>query len=253
VFDDQADYAERFEWGEAGVDRLAPISDVLVVVDVLSFSTAVDIAVGRGATVYPYHLRDDSARAYADEVGAVLAAGGRTGTPDGSYSLSPVSLLTIRAGTRLVLPSPNGATLTLRAAERGAAVLAGCLRNATAVAAACRALGGSVAVIAAGERWVEAGALTGSLRPAVEDLAGAGAILAALSPSKPSPEAVAAMAAFRAVSDDLDSVIKGCGSGRELAERGFAGDLDLAAELDASSSAPSLFDGAFTPYPPRPG
>lgn len=54
VFDDQAEFKNRFDWGEAGLRRLAPHSDVVVVVDVLSFATAVDIAVGRGATVYPY-------------------------------------------------------------------------------------------------------------------------------------------------------------------------------------------------------
>ena len=247
MFDNQADYAERFEWGEAGVERLAPISDIVIIVDVLSFCTAVDVAVGRGATVYPYRWRDASARAYADEVGAVLAAGGRTGTPDGSYSLSPDSLSTIPAGTRLVLPSPNGATLTLRAAERGATVLAGCLRNATAITAACRSLGGSVAVIAAGERWVEAGTLIGSLRPAVEDLVGTGAILASLEPTNPSPEAQDAVAAFKAVSGDLRGLVRECSSGRELAERGFAADLTLAAELDVSQTVPILTSKCFVP------
>ena len=57
MFDDQAAYMERFEWGEAGIERLTPISDVVVVVDVLSFGTAVDVAVGRGAIIYPCRWR----------------------------------------------------------------------------------------------------------------------------------------------------------------------------------------------------
>ena len=241
MFDDQAEFAERFEWGEDGVRRLAPVTDVVVVVDVLSFTTAVDVAVGQGATVYPYGQRGDAAAASRGasalswpDIGSQLA---HSGTP---YSLSPASLMAIPAGTRLVLPSPNGATLILLAAELGATVLAGCLRNAAATAAACRAQGGSVAVVAAGERWRHDGAMTGSLRPAVEDLVGAGAILAALAPTNPSPEASAAMAAFHAALPDLSAFLAACASGKELCGQGFAADVELAAQLDVSQTVTQL-------------
>lgn len=46
---DQADFNIRGEWGQQGVSQLAPISDVVVIVDVLSFSTCVDIVTSRGA------------------------------------------------------------------------------------------------------------------------------------------------------------------------------------------------------------
>lgn len=245
MFDDQAGFAHRFDWGEAGLRRLAPHSDVIVVVDVLSFTTSVDIAVGRGATVYPYRWRDDRAAAFAAQIDAILA-GGRSGTQtDVPSSLSPSSLLTIPAGARLVLPSPNGATLSQLATDLGAIVLAGCLRNASAVAAACGRLGETVAVIAAGERWVDAGQDTGSMRFAVEDLVGAGAILAALEPRNLSPEAVAAIAAFRAASRDLGSFLSQSSSGRELSQLGFAADVELAAEVEVSETVPRLVEMAF--------
>ncbi len=245
MFDDQRAFGARFEWGEAGVQRLAPHTDIVVVVDVLSFATAVDVAVGRGAIVYPCRWRDARAEILAAEVDAVLA-GTRSGEDQGAaYSLSPTSLLSIPSGTRLVLPSPNGATLAQLAAEHQAIVLAGCLRNASAVADVARALRGTVAVIAAGERWVSAGDLTGSLRPAVEDLVGAGAILAALDASRPSPEATAAIAAWRSAASDLAHVLAACASGQELRERGFARDVDVAAQVDVSRAVPHLRAGAF--------
>ena len=51
---DQDDYDVRCEWGLHGVQRLAPISDAVIIVDVLSFSTSVVIAVERGAVIFPY-------------------------------------------------------------------------------------------------------------------------------------------------------------------------------------------------------
>lgn len=167
MFFDQHGFRVRFEWGIAGVNALAPISNSIAIVDVLSFSTAVDIAAQRGASVYPFRWHDQRAAAFASEQGARLAGSDRSAP--GGFTLSPASLLQIPKGMRLVLPSPNGATLSL--ATGRTPTLAGCLRNAKAVADALYRYGSWVAVIAAGERWPD-----GSLRPAVEDLLGAGAI-----------------------------------------------------------------------------
>ena len=79
----------------------------------------------------------------------------------GRYSLSPKSLSALPAGATLVLPSPNGAVLTARLACAGQAVVAGCLRNATAVGAYVADAGTKIGVLAAGERWP----VDGSLRP----------------------------------------------------------------------------------------
>ena len=248
MYYDQDGFGARFEWGEEGVRRMAGRADVVVVVDVLSFGTAVDIAVERGATVFPYRWRGEAAEAYAVELGAVLAVGRSHVDADHPYSLSPQTLQRIPPGTRLVLPSPNGAALAVAAAEAGAVVLAGCLRNAAATAEAARALGERVLVIAVGERW-EGG--SGPPRPAVEDLIGAGAILARLPSLAPSPEARAAIAAFREAAEDMPAFLGGCVSGRELAEDGFGQDVELAALLDISDAAPTLVAGAFTRAPER--
>lgn len=235
MYFDQSEWEVRCEWGAQGVAALAPICDAIVVVDVLSFSTCVDIAAARGALVYPYRFRDESAERYAAELGGLLARPGRKA--GAGYSLSPVSLLAIPAGTRLVLPSPNGATLTL--ATGATPTLAGCLRNARAVAAAAARIGPRIGVVAAGERWPD-----GGLRPAIEDWLGAGAIIAHL-PGARSPEAELARLAFAAAQGDLGRTLHSCGSGKELIGRGFAEDVALAAALDQSDCAPQLLDGAY--------
>ena len=245
MFYDQGDFAARFEWGIEAVRRLAPVSDVVVIVDVLSFGTAVDVAVARGAAVVPYPRRGASAVAHAQTIGAELAVDRSQVGPDHPYSLSPASLLNIRAGTRLVLTSPNGSTLAAIAAEAQAAVLAGCLRNARAVARAARTLGRTVTVVAAGERWEGD---RGGLRPAVEDLVGAGAILAGLGIEPASPEARAAVGAFQAAARDLPRFLSACASGRELRELGFTQDVELAAQLDVSDAAPLLTAGSFAAW-----
>src|SRR5690606_29618051 len=111
MYFNQAEFDVRCEWGEHGVAQLAPESDAVVIVDVLSFSTSVDIAVGNGAIVYPYRGKGELALDYAQSVGAILADFHRTG--EAGYSLAPSSLLYIPSGTRLVLPSLNGSTLSL--------------------------------------------------------------------------------------------------------------------------------------------
>ena len=232
---DQQEFDIRCEWGEHGVAVLAPISDAVIIVDVLSFSTSVDIAVRNGAFVFPYRWRDDRAAEFAASVNAKLAESSRTGH---GTSLSPASLLHIKADTRLVLPSPNGATLTL--AAKPAPVFAGCLRDAEAVARAAQKLGPKIAVIAAGERWRD----DHSLRPSFEDFIGAGAIISCLGGSR-SPEAASAEAAFRAAQPRLSEYLQQCSSGQELAELGFAEDVDLAAELNVSECAPVLKGEAF--------
>lgn len=202
---DQSTYQVRFEWGVAGLARLAP-ADIVVVVDVLRFSSTVIQALERGETT-----ATDSA-AHAVSINGVAVA-----------------------------EAANGI------------VLLGGLRNAAAVADAIlaeqerRGTRTSVAVVAAGELTSrEPGA---ALRFAVEDLFGAGAIIAALSDrgiDHSSPEAAAAAEAFRPLRGAMRHLLTASGSGRELADR--ADEVHAAAAVDASSVVPVLRDGTFVPF-----
>ncbi len=252
----------RFDWGLAGALASAgQPGTAAVVVDVLSFSTAVSVACDAGVETFPFRWRDVRASQFAEAHGAQLAAGRR----DGGVSLSPASIRAwldspSRPG-RLVLPSPNGSSICYALGEQGGGpVLAGCLRNAAAVAGwlARELTSGrlsAVTVVAAGEQWPD-----GALRPAVEDLWGAGAVLArlrsllagtAFSPAAGrsfspeagtafSPEAAAAAAAFEAAEPELGRLLENCASGIELIEDGFAEDVAIAAEFDAAGIAPVL-------------
>lgn len=248
----QADHDVRLDWGPIGA--AATGADVCVVVDVLSFSTSVSVAVDRGTEVLPYAWRGPDAQEYAARHDAVLAVGRLESLRDGTVvapSLSPAGLLAADPLPRLVLPSPNGSTIAALARDRGATVVAGCLRNAGAVAGSlAEALGAhrSIAVVAAGERWPD-----GSLRPALEDHLGAGAILSALlrlAPgARPSPEAAAAATLFESARDRVPQWLGECVGSRELAGKGFAEDVEIASALDATGVVPVLVDAAFVAAP----
>jgi 2-phosphosulfolactate phosphatase len=229
----------RFDWGPAGAAAVAADAEVAVVVDVLSFTTTLNVACERGITVLPFAWKDGRATAYAAERGATLAVGRLEARASGAggVSLSPADMTRVSGIHRLVLPSPNGSTISSLLADAGSTVVGGCLRNRSAVAEHVRHAA-TIAVVAAGERWPD-----GSLRPCAEDLWGAGSILAALVDlgiGDLSPEARVAESAFRSVQDDVSAALAGCAGGLELIGIGFGDDVDVAAELDASEVVPVL-------------
>ncbi|MFA4133023.1 MULTISPECIES: 2-phosphosulfolactate phosphatase [unclassified Brevibacillus] len=228
----QLDYTARFDWGYEGVEQVGAASDMIVIIDVLSFSTCVDIVTGRGGIVYPYQVKDESTVAFAKQKAALLA--GKRGEP---ISLSPACLKTVPMRSRIVLPSPNGSTCTVLAKKTGAKVIAACLRNAPSVARYIQQQNGTVTVIACGERWGN-----GALRPAIEDMIAAGALLHELEGHRLSPEAEIAVAAFRATQDHLPAYLKTCASGQELISMGYPEDVELAAQWNQSGAVPVLND-----------
>ena len=240
----QQDFRCRLEWGRRGARDAAARGDGLVLVDTLSFSTAVATALPRGATVHPCAWQDDP-RARADALRALCAVR-RTEVPErGPYSLSPLSLERLSEGDRIVIKSINGATCLQLAAEVPVLFVAA-LVNASAVAAAARTWlaepGRALTVVACGERWEDA-AEDGPLRVALEGYLGAGAVVAALDEASKSPEARACQAAFRELRAELPEILQECGSGRELQELGFGEDVSFAAELDRFDVVPVLRAG----------
>lgn len=239
----------RFDWGLSGARAIAPGCDVAVVVDVLSFTTTLSVAMDAGIAVLPYSYDGEEASAYASSRGAVLAVG-RSVAEAGRISLSPSTIRHI--GTRpssLVLPSPNGSTISYELAKSAPTVVGACLRNAHAVAGWISRTYTSdtrIAVIAAGERWPD-----GTLRPAWEDVWGAGSVLAELADlgwaAQFSAEAAVACDAWTAASSTIAPRLHASVSGRELIDAGYPEDVAIAAEQNTSSHVPVLRHGTFVP------
>ncbi len=223
----------HLEWGPRGAVDAASRGDVVIVVDVLSFTSAVATAIEAGGEIVP--ARDQlEGRHVAVQLGAELA--GKRGEAGATFSLSPLSFRTAPEGRQVVLASPNGATCALAAAG-ARALLAGCLLNASAVAACAERLATreqlGVTVVPAGERWPE----TGELRVAIEDYLGAGAILSGVGLEK-SPEAAVCVAAFEVCRDRIFELIWQSSSGRELQGKGYGADVRHSAQLDLFESVP---------------
>lgn len=242
----QQGYRCRFDWGRHGVQEAAKRGDVVVIVDVLSFSTAVAAAVAQGGLVFPCREGED-AEALANRIGGEAAVHRGDVPARGRFSLSPQTFETMEPGARVVLPSPNGATCS-RYGAMAPVLFAGALVNAQAVAQAVSAVIAAtdlaVTVVACGERQ-QAPSEDGDLRFAVEDYLGTGAILSHWTEAL-SPEAQVCADAFRQAADTLAETVWECGSGWELRAKGFGEDVRLAARLDRYDSAPRLRDGAFT-------
>ncbi|MEZ5229466.1 MAG: 2-phosphosulfolactate phosphatase [Acidimicrobiales bacterium] len=194
-----------------GARLAAERGDIVVIVDVLSFSTTIGIAVDRGAEALVYSGEEIDQRggreAIARDLDAEIIAKGRI--PDGErFSLSPASLGALEPGDRVIFTSWNGAACVSAAMDRGRsagtealptrirppvsapAVLIAALNNRTAAAnAVVELLGESdpaadprrrCTIVAAAEHWSSTVPGRPGIRPALEDQLGAGAIAARL-------------------------------------------------------------------------
>ena len=246
------------EWGEVATIEAARRQHCIAIVDVLSFSTTVSMALDRGAEVLALSGDDIESMGGRDAIATrfrtEVVAKDR-GSTNAKFTLSPARLTRVAAGDRLILTSLNGAQAVSRAGGSTALVVA-CLRNRCAagdfLAGALRTRPGvGVTIVPCGEHWSSVADAPGT-RPSLEDWVGAGALAARLAEvgASLSPEARAAAAAFDAASrEGLGTWLRDCVSGRELVAKGFSEDVDLAAALDVSEVVPlhDVGDGFFRP------
>ncbi|TMV44931.1 2-phosphosulfolactate phosphatase [Paenibacillus mesophilus] len=243
---DQSPYECRVEWGERGAREAAARGDIVIIVDVLSFSSTVVTALHHGAVVFP-HAKDGRVREFADRHGAEVILGRAEAASAGAPTLSPITFGPEHAGRKFALCSLNGAVCA-RIGAAASALLVGCLLNAGSVAKEANRLrrvsGACVTVVPCGEKWNDPIEGESLLRPSLEDYLGAGAILHALDGSR-SPEAEVCAGAFRHAAPRIPELIWDCGSGRELRVKGYADDVRHCSRLDRYATVPRLYEERF--------
>jgi len=245
----QSRYEVRFDWAIEGLKSIAPDAGIIIVVDAISFTTTIELAVAHGLTVLP-HSGEGSPADAADAVGAALGKPrGQAGVSLSPSSITPESVAALAPFTRVLLPSLNGSRVCAAAAEFGVPVVAAALRNRTAVARWIlsqqteRGTRLRVAIVAAGEVRAD-----GTTRFSVEDLLTAGAVVDALATvgiDYCSPEAAAACAAYTGLARATGQLLTASVSGQQLIDDGQRADVELAAQLDVSDIVPVMLDDAF--------
>jgi len=215
-------------WGRDGVTYYGAFFSAIVIVDVLSFCTTVDIALSKQCLVIPTALKDEEQLlALAKKQRAVLAKKRN----ESGVTLSPSSMRNLNPKQIILLPSPNGSTLMDMASCFEKPVFAGCFRNSRVLSDFLNLKKFfPVLFVAAGERFSNA-----MLRPSLEDYWGVGSILANLNGDK-TIEAEDAIRSFKSVAGDITSNLEACESGRELIVHGYGQDVELAGKFNASNN-----------------
>jgi len=244
------------EWGVPAARLAARRGDLVVLVDVLSFSTSVIEVVARACIAFCYSPEELDQAGGRDRVArdhdAIVLSEQRS-VSAGEVSLSPASLQSLPLGRRVVMTSLNGGRCVADAAD-APWVGIGALTNRTAVARRVeRLLVAGVAtrctIVPCAELWSgpfmasQVGDLSEVsaplVRPSYEDLLGAGSIASAMGAHvHRSVEASMAAAVFESHEGRVGEFLANCVSGRELIERGFAADVAIAAQLDARAVVP---------------
>ncbi len=248
MFYDQTPFNIKLEWGQRGARAAAERGDIVIIIDVLSFSSTVVTAIQYGADIYPYPPPiNEQAKAYAQTIDAEIVWGRAESLKYGGHSLSPVSFTAADRDKRFVMCSLNGAACTWIAADAGT-LLIGCTLNASAVAKAANQLsatsGCDITVVPCGEKWSDAMENENTLRPGIEDYLGAGMILSHLTGTR-SPEAEVCMGAYEHAKEKIQQLIWDSASGRELRERGYEQDVIHCSQLDHMNIVPVLRDNKF--------
>ncbi|MFO1446144.1 2-phosphosulfolactate phosphatase [Bacillus sp. Bva_UNVM-123] len=242
----QSPYVCRVEWGKRGAREAAERGDIIIIVDVLSFSSTVISALNYGAIIYPSppHL---NGKDFAEKIGAEYILGRAEAAKIGKPTLSPVSFNQEHYKKKYVLTSLNGAFCTWIAAKVPA-LLIGSFLNASSIASYVNQLRlkmkVNITVVPCGEQWSDVREYEDILRPSIEDYLGAGAILSNLEGEK-SPEVEVCIGAFQSAKQKLNEFIWDCGSGRELRERGFEDDVKHCSRLNVYQTVPILHKDHF--------
>lgn len=242
----------HLDWAPDGLSHALKHRTIVVIVDVLRFSTAVTTAVAHGFTIYPVSDPQKAAERAA-QLGAELA--GKSGQAE--FSISPSTYLRASASgnKHVVLYSPNGAACSEQIGNNDTAYI-GCFLNALAVgqliSAVARAQSKDVTMIAAGEQRAVVTGERITYQPqeaervfAIEDYLGAGAILGHVDLTK-SAEAYVCEQAYQSVAGQLLKLVRDSFSGRYLEQHDLLDDVHHAVKVNTYSVVPVIRSGYIT-------
>lgn len=190
-------------WGFKLVEDVMIQYDVCIIVDVLSFSTSLDLLINAKE-----NLQNEPP------------------------SVDFVHHLTLQ---NLVIPSPVGLPFQINLPQKP--VLAGCLRNARAVARTAMQLGDKVLVIPVGDKLSEE-----EFKTCSEDFIAAGAIISYMKGSR-SAESNAALDIYNSSKGNIEEMVKLSSSARKMILQGFLAEVEQACQYNKSKNAPLLEEG----------
>jgi len=228
--------------GPQGLRQAHRNHDIIVIVDVLRFSSAVTTAIANRFEIIPAAPLE-AARRMAEEGGLALA--GSTG--QARYSLSPIDYLNPSEPETVVLFSPNAAHCA--AQVDGGPAFIGCFLNARAVARITERMsreeGRNIVLMAAGERLEE----EHGRRFAIEDYLACGMILSE-SGMDMTAEAEMCQRCYEACKMDFAELVKGGQSGQSITARGLAFDLSHCLQRNIYEVVPLLAGGRIVRHQP---
>jgi 2-phosphosulfolactate phosphatase len=196
-----------------------------VVFDVLRATTTMAAALHAG--VAAIHLFDNleaaRAAAAASDRPRLLCGEAQCVAPAGfDLGNSPGQFLPAHRGATMFMCTTNG-TRALLAAREAAVLFTGAIVNAAAVAEALRATGRDVTLLCAGTNG----------EVAMEDVIGAGAVVARLAAEQVDDAGRLAMDVFEAGRNHLAGVLSETVGGINVRQAGLSDDIEFAARLDA--------------------
>jgi 2-phosphosulfolactate phosphatase len=177
--------------------------DVCIIVDVLSFSTSLDLLL---------HTKQNT-----------------------ENILASTHLIRKFSSKKLKITSPVGLPQQLKLHKKP--VLVGCMRNARAVARIARQLGNTVLVIPMGDKLSEE-----EFKTCSEDFIAAGAIISYMKGTR-SPESKAAQDIYNSSKGDIEEMVKLSSSARQMILKGFSTEVDQACQFNKSKHVPLLEKG----------
>jgi 2-phosphosulfolactate phosphatase len=225
------------DFGPEGANSAAQKGNIVVIVDVLRFSTTVSTAIANGFTIVPC-----ATRAEAEEMS------GKTGVT--RYSLSPLDYMNPKNPEEVILVSPNGAACA-KALWKDTLGFIGCFLNAGSLARVLNdiasTLAKDVALIAAGEVREDQENDLRTRRFSIEDFLGCGFILSVLK-MRLTAEADLCMRAFDASRRDYTALIRNSLSGQYLINRRYGDDITHAVQRNIYGIVPVVERGRFVAY-----